>query len=399
MPRFRLSFTERRRARLARKIDRLDRLETKNTITEPISVTGLSVTALRGIAGIGLVGDARPGACPGALGTRTHGAARHGATIGAAPHASAALASSLAASAPSSRPVVGGGASAVHREGRDLPSSRPAPASDWLTMRSDPTATETGISKPRQPASPPGGGAALAPRGGSGAAPLARGTIQPVRVAVPPQAASAAAPASSAAASAALLSAFGLSGSARSATAPSPAAAAPVVTRNAAAVALGGGTSSPIGGLISPATGTTPAGGGAPRPTQPVSPLTSPAFELVTLDYNDGSVMVPGFDQLATPGGSVDLRAQVRDSATGTYTFSWNTSGLTDANTISGTATYDLTFDWNTSVSTAKAESVTLTVTDPGNNQVSQTYTFWVPAASGTATGGTTWNNQPWTRA
>jgi hypothetical protein len=94
------------------------------------------------------------------------------------------------------------------------------------------------------------------------------------------------------------------------------------------------------------------------------SPPTSPAFELKTLDYNDGSTVVPGFDQLATPGGSVDLRAQVRDSATGTYTFTWNTSGLTDANSISGATTYDLTFDWDTSVSTANAESATLTVTE-----------------------------------
>ncbi len=88
-----------------------------------------------------------------------------------------------------------------------------------------------------------------------------------------------------------------------------------------------------------------------------LSPPTSPAFELATLDYNDGSLMVPGFDQLATPGGSVDLRAQVRDSATGTYTFSWDTSGLTDATSISGASTYDLTFQWNTSISTAEAES------------------------------------------
>ena len=104
--------------------------------------------------------------------------------------------------------------------------------------------------------------------------------------------------------------------------------------------------------------------------------------------------MVPGFDQLATPGGSVDLRAQVRDSATGTYTFSWDTSGLTDATSISGASTYDLTFQWNTSIATAKAESTTLTVTDPNSNQVSQTYTFWVPAGTGSASGGTTWNNQ-----
>ena len=103
--------------------------------------------------------------------------------------------------------------------------------------------------------------------------------------------------------------------------------------------------------------------------------------------------MVPGHDQLATPGGSVDLRAQVRDSATGTYTYSWNTTGLTDATSISGSSTYDLTFQWDTTISTATTESVTLTVTDPNLNEVSQTYTFWMPAGTGSATGGTTWNN------
>ena len=43
----RLSFGERRRRILARKVDQLDRLETRNTITEPISVLGLSLTSLR----------------------------------------------------------------------------------------------------------------------------------------------------------------------------------------------------------------------------------------------------------------------------------------------------------------------------------------------------------------
>ena len=61
----------------------------------------------------------------------------------------------------------------------------------------------------------------------------------------------------------------------------------------------------------------------------------------------------PGAYQLATPGGSVDLRAQVIDSTSGTYTYSWNTTGLADANTIAGTSTYDLTFKWNTTISTA----------------------------------------------
>ena len=50
----RLSFTERRRAALRKKF-LLDRLETKNTITEPISVTGLSISALRGLAQLGIM--------------------------------------------------------------------------------------------------------------------------------------------------------------------------------------------------------------------------------------------------------------------------------------------------------------------------------------------------------
>jgi len=121
--------------------------------------------------------------------------------------------------------------------------------------------------------------------------------------------------------------------------------------------------------------------------------LATPAFTLIALDYNDGATMVQGFQQLATPGGAVDLRAQVIDSATGTYTYSWNTSGLNDASGISGTATYDLTFHWGTMVSTATSSSATLTVTDPNNNVVTQTYTFWVPAGTGSTTGGATWNN------
>ena len=49
----RLSFTERRRARLAVK-PLADQLEIKNTITEPISVLGLSVAAYRGLAPFGV---------------------------------------------------------------------------------------------------------------------------------------------------------------------------------------------------------------------------------------------------------------------------------------------------------------------------------------------------------
>ena len=55
MSRRRLSFTERRRRALALKSAQLDRLETRNTITEPISVTGLSLSAFRGLAQLGIM--------------------------------------------------------------------------------------------------------------------------------------------------------------------------------------------------------------------------------------------------------------------------------------------------------------------------------------------------------
>ena len=51
----RLSFTERRRRRLAKKVDRLDRLETRNTITEPISISGLLIPAVSGLVRLGIM--------------------------------------------------------------------------------------------------------------------------------------------------------------------------------------------------------------------------------------------------------------------------------------------------------------------------------------------------------
>ena len=84
-------------------------------------------------------------------------------------------------------------------------------AGDWLSLSdaaSDPT--ESALADEWQPAKPPGGGAAMAPRGGSGALATGRGSIQPLRVPPPTQNAGSASPAASAAASSALLSALGL---------------------------------------------------------------------------------------------------------------------------------------------------------------------------------------------
>ena len=268
---------------------------------------------------------------------------------------------------------------------------RPIPTADtsglMLAVAPNPS-QQQGISAPWHPAAPTAGGGALPPRGGSGGpspalVAAASGIHSTARASSSPKNAP-----NSTAGSPRRLPRRPCSR--RSASAPAerqhprqprhgrriPRHRPTTVSRNALAVNLNGG------------------GGGTPAPLPGLSPLTSPAFELKTLDYNDGSVMVPGFDQLATPGGSVDLRAQVRDSATGTYTYSWDTSGLSrrQQHQRHGHRTTSLSTGTPPSPR-ATAESVTLTVTDPNLDQVSQTYTFWVPAGTGTSTGGTTWNN------
>ena len=189
MGRFRLSFTERRRARLAKQVDRLDRLETRQYDH-----------------GADLADGPEPGPRPGAMAL---GLPRgYGSGIGAIPHiapdpgqpgAGLANAASHAPIAPGDvlplsivpRPAGGGGAAPVQDA-----ATRPAPAGDdddWLTLSpaADPSATQSGISTPWQPAKTAGGGAAMAPRGGSGngaqAATIAlvRGQVTPFRVPAP----------------------------------------------------------------------------------------------------------------------------------------------------------------------------------------------------------------------
>jgi hypothetical protein len=52
MPRIHLSFTERRRRKLALKVDRLDRLESRSTVT-PIGATALGLGAFPALGSIG----------------------------------------------------------------------------------------------------------------------------------------------------------------------------------------------------------------------------------------------------------------------------------------------------------------------------------------------------------
>ncbi len=54
MGRYRLSFSERRRARLAKQVDRIDILHDCNTITEPISLTAMSLGIAPALTALGL---------------------------------------------------------------------------------------------------------------------------------------------------------------------------------------------------------------------------------------------------------------------------------------------------------------------------------------------------------
>jgi hypothetical protein len=191
----RKSFTERRRARLAMKGDRLDCLETRNTITEPVSVTGLSITALRGLALIGVMGtDDALSAATGATQKARENAAPSPPNRLRAPLLGNFVPTTI--SLPHHNPFVAAGGSSIGQPGAANSATRPASSDDgdWLTL--NPTSNEadasSGMSTPWQPSARMGGGAAMAPRGGSGngALPvtqaLVKGQVAPLRVPPPP---------------------------------------------------------------------------------------------------------------------------------------------------------------------------------------------------------------------
>ena len=169
----RLSFTERRRARLALKSARLDRLETRNTMTEPISVTALSFSAFRGLAQLGIM-QADGGNSNLLALTKAAQQAKQGL---AGPRPAAALPKS-AASTAIGFPVThapcaagGGGGGSVPELTNRAVAPKPSQPADWLALTSSTDSISSqsqGLTAPWHPAARAGGGAALPPRGGSG---------------------------------------------------------------------------------------------------------------------------------------------------------------------------------------------------------------------------------------
>jgi len=385
MPRS-LSFTEKRRARLRKAVDRIERLETRNTITEPISVTGLSVSALRGLAQLGVVqvhggGDALEALQEASQAARQRGNKTAGAAI--LPLAEASDFVPIVVGSQTSQATAGGSAHTPEAAAASAPGTNDGNSSvHWLSL--SPAASdsdELGILTPLHPAKPAAGGTAQAPPGGSGAlsAP-AHGAITPLRVPPP-----APAPSSAAGGSAALLAAAAGSASPAPASpagsAPQPAPAGPakaIVPPRISLKSFDGGPpgssgGSPPGSTVYSVTGN----------SSGASQNTFAYFPVYVLDWNDGSVMMPGADQYATFGKYVDLRAQV--IGTTVSSISWDTSQLSPINFSSATNTYRLTFAWSGSHPAAAQEPLTLTVTDINSHTETFTYEFWVPQGSGTA--------------
>ncbi len=266
-------------------MDRLELLETRSTITEPISVTGLSLGIFRGLAILGLpqvnggnVPIPHPGADPAGQGLAG--------SPNAVPHPPTGPGDDSLAIAiePPAHSAGGGGSSDPQATNPSGSKPDADQAGDWLTLfpTSHPDSTQSGINTPWHPVARVGGGAAMAPRGGSGngvqAATIAlvRGQVTPLHVPAPAQAG---AGAGGAAASAALLAA------AASATSQPGAPNAPIAvsTGNSTSYAHAPVKSAPTSPPILHSGGSNPSGGhgfaqrpraAPPRETSPTSRST-----------------------------------------------------------------------------------------------------------------------------
>jgi RHS repeat-associated protein len=400
--RMHLSFTEARRRRLAKKVDRLDRLESRTTITEPISFTGMAISAISGMVHFGFmypdVGNALRSLA------RTKEAAKLAGQASPKPYVIPANLLKSIDGLAMGQFVGGGSAATAARAGSTAGHASNNSSTDWLSFNSSATsnASDThGISAAWHPAKGPGGGAAQAHRGGTSAArgmtPTARGAITPLRL--PANAASAS---TGGGASAPLLAAVAGASSAGGQTASAGtggegrAVSAPRISLVHAGSEASSGQNG--GGITLSADGSpgqTSSGGAAPPGSTPdpvignssgvTTDVTEP-FNVYVLDNQAGVILYPGVQQLATLNGWMDLVAQVSGATASSY--SWNTTGL-QASSISGTSTDQLTFRWESSNEADQGvpATITLSVTDSSSQTLTYTYEFLIPATGIVASG------------
>ncbi len=227
--RLHIGYTERRRRMLRRNFDRLDRLESRTQITEPISLVGVATNALRNLIALGFMYPDGANRALNMLAPAKDAVKKPGGS-GRTPYAlPAKLLKSIDAVAIGQ--IAGaGGSSAAEGSGAVGRHSGSEASNDWLSLSAKPTSDQgnDGVSKPWHPAKGPSGGPAQALRGGTSAS---RGTQNTARGIITPLRLPASTPAASAGggASAALLAAVaGASGAGTQVASPGAAGAAPV---------------------------------------------------------------------------------------------------------------------------------------------------------------------------
>lgn len=335
MPRLLLSFTEPRRRTLALKVIQLDRLEARSTVTQ-FTAFSLATGEFQSLAQIGLMqnGGGNAPSSP-----TQPDAATQGASLQPKPAQVKALGASgnfLPINIVPMSSSGGGGGSGAPAVPDVAPVGAKSSADDKLAAAlapsSDPSSS-TGITAPWKPASRPGGGAAMPPRGGSGSGAQPAVTAMVTGHSALPAATQAPAPPPT-------IPGLYNGSTPTTATQGFP---APAISRNAAAQGLNpssGSTSDIASAPVNPPGTTTTATGTTHiienRSSLPSSTVRGgmapdvesfPYFQLYTLDDDSGVVLYPGQYQQATLGGNVNLIAQVSGS-TGPYTYSWNTSSL-----------------------------------------------------------------------
>ena len=385
-------FTERRRHRLAKKVDRLERLEPKTTITEPISITSLAVSALRGAAQLGFI---LPNQASNALSglVRPADVAKQ---VGRTARNPVVVSRNLLKPIPGLETVRGGGGGTSPAAPATAKRAANDASNDWLDLNAAPAADASdahGISSLWQPAKTAGGGAALPPRGGSSASgparPSSRGAITPLRLPASTPAAS-----NTGGSSAALLAAAAGASSAGTAGASvgtGRGAPGPILSSIPAAPGASSGQGGQSGqgtggGNTFGADGAFGGSGGTPISSIP-DPIIGnsagqafPFFPIYVFNNNNSIILYKGVQQLATLSGKVDLIAQV---GTTVSAYNWNTANLTGTTGVSNSTTDQLAFQWeSTNVGAPFQPSVTLSVTDTHTHIQTYTYDFYVPTGS-----------------
>ena len=374
----RTNFTSRRRAELARKVAKLEALEPRSMITESLGIMMLGI----GVQTSATIGSKNAGSAQ----TQTLTGERHR-------PASLTNTSSISIATPAARPKPTGGGSRPDQSAMAPAAPKKVKNDDgWLNLsrkaQSDQTFSQT------TPVAPQTGGGATQGGGGGGANPSAttRGAITPL-IAPAPQSSQ--------------------SGVVTGAASPTSTAPVPVghPASNAAALAPGSAQPAAAGAPSTPdGLGLGSFGGGhadvgvsqGPTPTDPglfhvtganpgVALNSFAYFPMYVLDFDDGTVLFPGAVQVGTNSGSVDLRAQVKNTTVSTY--SWTTSG-TDilSGSISGGSTSRLQFQWDfVGAGQQHTDTVTLAVTNSSSQTETQTFTFVIANTTGGATTVPSW--------